>query len=145
MNHHPLYPYSHRKLCLKIMFLTLFVMVIISITFSFLYPSPFDGLHFFYTFVLKKLISFSLLLILTYSFFSYFFFKTLVIDKEKKTFSICRSLCGRVLHKKTFRLKNAKAVILKKNSKIKNLHQIALEGKKLNVFWEKGARNLPNP
>ena len=51
-------------------------------------------------------------------------------------------MCGRVLHKKTFRLKNAKAVILKKNSKIKNLHQIALEGKKLNVFLGKGSKEF---
>ena len=80
MNQYPLYPYLHRKLCLKIMLATLFLMLVTSILVSFLYPSPIDGFKFFQSFILKKFIIFSLLLFCIYGLFSYFFFKTLVVE-----------------------------------------------------------------
>jgi len=120
------------------MLATLFLMLVTSILVSFLYPSPIDGFKFFQSFILKKFIIFSLLLFCIYGLFSYFFFKTLVVDKEKKTFSVCRSLCGKVLYKKSYKLKNAKAIIITQNKKIRNLHQVTLEGKRIKIFLGKG-------
>ena len=138
MSEYPLYPHSHRYLCLKVTLLTLATMVAVSILFSIFYPASISGFYFFYSFVLKNLIIFSLILLLIYGLFSCFFFKTLVINKQKKTFSVCRSLCGKVIYKKSYKIKNAKAIIISRNKKIKNLHQVTLEGKKIKIFLGKG-------
>ena len=113
-------------------------MMAVSVLFSIFYPTSVGSFYFFYTFVLKNLIIFSLLLFIIYGLFSFFFFKTLVINKEKRSFSVCRSLCGKVLYKKSYKLKNARAVIISKNKKIKSLHQVTLEGKKIKIFLGKG-------
>ena len=138
MSQYPLYPHYHRKICLKVTLLTVVAMLVLSILFSIFYPTSVSSFYFFYSFVLKNLIIFSLLLFLVYGLFSFFFFKTLVINKEKRSFSVCRSLCGKVLYKKSYKLKNAKAIIISKNEKIKNLHQVTLEGKKIKIFLGKG-------
>ena len=138
MSQYPLYPRYHRKVCLKVTVLTFVAMLVVSILFSIFYPTSVGSFNFFYSFVLKNLIIFSLLLFLVYGFFSFFFFKTLVINKEKKSFSVCRSLCGKILYKKSYKLKNAKAIIISKNEKIKNLHQVTLEGRKIKIFLGKG-------
>ena len=138
MNQYPLYPRYHRKMCLKVTVITVIVMIVVSILFSILYPTSVGSFYFFHSFVLKNLIIFSFSLFLIYGLFSFFFFKTLVINKEKRSFSVCRSLCGKVLYKKSYKLKNAKAIIISKNKKIKSLHQVTLEGKKIKIFLGKG-------
>ena len=138
MSQYPLYPRFHRKICLRVTVITVVIMMAVSVLFSIFYPTSVGSFYFFYTFVLKNLIIFSLLLFLIYGLFSFFFFKTLVINKEKRSFSVCRSLCGKVLYKKSYKLKNARAVIISKNKKIKSLHQVTLEGKKIKIFLGKG-------
>ena len=138
MSQYPLYPHYHRTMCLKVTFITVIIMVVVSILFSIFYPSSVGSFYFFYSFVLKNLIIFSFSLFIVNGLFSFFFFKTLVINKEKRSFSVCRSLCGTILYKKTYKLKNAKAIIISKNKKIKNLHQVTLEGKRIKIFLGKG-------
>ena len=138
MSQYPLYPRFHRKICLRVTVITVVIMIAVSVLFSIFYPTSVGSFYFFYTFVLKNLIIFSLLLFIIYGLFSFFFFKTLVINKEKRSFSVCRSLCGKVLYKKSYKLKNARAVIISKNKKIKSLHQVTLEGKKIKIFLGKG-------
>ena len=45
---------------------------------------------------------------------------------------------GRVVFKKSYKLKRAKAVIVSPNSKIKSLYKVTLEGKRLEIFLGKG-------
>ena len=138
MSQYPLYPRYHRKICLKVALFTILTMIVVSVVFSIFYPTSVGSFYFFYSFVLKKLIIFSVLLLVIYGLFAFFFFKTLEINKETRSFSVCRSLCGKVLYKKSYKLKNAKAIIISKNKKIEDLHQVTLEGKRIRVFLGKG-------
>ena len=82
MNTYPLYPERHRKMCTYVMVGTVIFMLIF--TFIFSYLSPVEGIP---SEVTQKLFLFSFLFFGFYLCFSFFVFKTLVIEKEKRGYS----------------------------------------------------------
>ena len=133
MNTYPLYPEKHRKMCAYVMVGTVLFMLVFTLVFSYL--TPLRGIP---SEVIHKLVSFSVFFFGFYLCFSFFVFKTLVIEREKRKFYVCRTLMGKVILKKTYKLKRAKAVIVAPNPKIKSLYKVTLEGKHLQLFLGKG-------
>ena len=130
---YPLYSESQRRIFKFVFFGAIVGMALGAIVISYLYPNS-KGIG-------QQLFQFCCMLIGFYVAFSYFNFHTLVVEKEKKEFHICKTLFGKILQKRTFRIKDAKEVIIGPTP-INTVYDITLKGKGYELFLAKGEQEF---
>ena len=132
---HPLYSESQRKIFNMVIFGGIFGMALAALVISYLYPSSMG--------IGQRLFNFGFMLLGFYVVFSYLNFHTLVVEKEKKEFHICKTLFGKIIQKRTFRIKDAKEVIIGPTA-INTVYDLCLIGKGYDLFLAKGEQEFIN-
>ena len=85
----------------------------------------------------QQLISFTFLFLGFYLASSYLFFQFLVVEKDKKEFSIGRKIFGKIIRVRTFKLNEVKGVVMY-DTPIKSVFSIFLKLKNTEILLMKG-------
>ena len=136
----PLYSESQKKIHTIVIMGAIVGMAITGFVISYLSGSG-TGTFSMSPAIQQKLISFTFLFLGFYVTSSYLFFQFLVVDKEKKEFSIGRKIFGKVIRVRTFKINEAKEVVMCQTP-IESVFSIFLKLKNSEVLLMKGDKDF---
>ena len=136
----PLYSESQKRIHTIVIMGAIVGMAITGLVISYLKGSG-SGIFSLAPAIQQQLISFTFLFLGFYFTSSYLFFQFLVVEKDKKEFSIGRKIFGKVIRVRTYKINEAKEVKMY-DTPIKSVFSIFLKLKSSEILLMKGDKDF---
>jgi hypothetical protein len=136
---HPLYSAEHKRYFNFIFMGAIFGMGMVSLVLSFVNSTDSTGGFSFSAQMAQQMVGFVSFLGGFYFFMSFSTFRIIVIDKEKREFSLCRTLFGKVIQRRPFNSKHLKEFIVTPLPNIKDVFQLIAKGRSFEISMARGS------